>query len=326
MTQTNEETKDYNKEDLLALLQAHGQDFLSSFGSLPQSSSQPSRKRRKLEPEESNSDADEASDDQSAGFEMSSEEDDSDDGDYSEEMNDGEEDEQRHDDEFRSDTLQRKQPEVVVFSGGTQSTGTKMSRSQAKSFMSPKVSKLRQEVNEVETNEYGDGDSEREEERTNVQNDKLLHKLVHTQLLSGSLNHELDLTPAQRRKALDGRVMEIAGNAKLGKGESKVRQEERKKAAKKVRMGLERKVEERRRKAVEEAKDLGNYHRSIKHLFEADEKKRSDRRKRERGLKLGVGKFSGGVLKLSRDDIASVRGNARPTRGKGTGRKGPGRK
>ncbi|OCB87501.1 hypothetical protein A7U60_g5406 [Sanghuangporus baumii] len=325
MTQTNEEITDYNKEDLLALLQAHGQDFLSSFGSLPQSSSQPSRKRRKLEPKASNSDADESSDDESTGFDMSSEEDDSDDGDYSEEMND-EEDEQRHDDEFRSDTLQRKQPEVVVFSGGTQSTGTKMSKYQAKSFMSSKVSKLRQEVNEAGTNENGDDDSELEEERTNVQNDKLLHKLVHTQLLSGSLNHELDLTPAQRRKALDGRVMEIAGNAKLGKGESIVRQEERKKAAKKVRMGLERKVDERRRKAVEEAKDLGNYHRSIKHLFEADEKKRSDRRKRERGLKLGVGKFSGGVLKLSRDDIASVRGNARPTRGKGAGRKGPGRK
>ncbi|KAL5530315.1 hypothetical protein ACEPAF_6572 [Sanghuangporus sanghuang] len=325
MTQTNEETTDYNKEDLLALLQAHGQDFLSSFGSLPQSSSQPSRKRRKLEPKASNSDADEASDDESTGIEISSEEDDSDDGDYSEEMND-EEDEQRHDDEFRSDALQRKQPEVVVFSGGTQSTGTKMSKSQAKSFMSSKVSKLRQEVNEAGTNENGDDDSELEEERTNVQNDKLLHKLVHTQLLSGSLNHELDLTPAQRRKALDGRVMEIAGNAKLGKGESIVRQEERKKAAKKVRMGLERKVDERRRKAVEEAKDLGNYHRSIKHLFEADEKKRSDRRKRERGLKLGVGKFSGGVLKLSRDDIASVRGNARPIRGKGAGRKGPGRK
>ncbi|KAL5487940.1 hypothetical protein ACEPAI_6048 [Sanghuangporus weigelae] len=325
MTQTSEETTDYDKEDLLALLQSHGQNFLSSFGSLPQSSSQPSRKRRKLEPEESNSDADEASDTELTGIEMSSEDDGSDNDEYSEEMND-EEDDERPDDEFRSDALQKRQPEVVVFSGGTQSTGTKMSQSQAKSFMSSKVSKLRQEVNEVGTNEIGDDDSELEGERTNVQNDKLLHKLVHTQLLSGSLNHELNLTPAQRRKALDGRVMEIAGTAKLGKGESVVRQEERKKAAKKVRMGLERKVEERRRKAVEEAKDLGNYHRSIKHLFEADEKKRSDRRKRERGLKLGVGKFSGGVLKLSRDDIASVRGNARPTRGRGAGRKGLGRK
>ena len=71
---------------------------------------------------------------------------------------------------------------------------------------------------------------------------------------------------------------------------------------------------------------MGNYHRSIKHLYETDDKKRPDRKKRERGLKLGVGKFSGGVLKLSKDDVASVRGNGRPMRGKGIGRKGSGRR
>ena len=39
-----------DKEDLLRLLQAHGQNFLSSFGVLPQSSSEPMRKKRKIEP------------------------------------------------------------------------------------------------------------------------------------------------------------------------------------------------------------------------------------------------------------------------------------
>ena len=88
--------------------------------------------------------------------------------------------------------------------------------------------------------------------RTNMQNDKLLHRLVHTKLLSGSLNEELDLTSAQRRKALAGRVLEAAGKAKLGKGESSVRTTERNKAAKHIREGIQAKQKERNDKKLEE--------------------------------------------------------------------------
>lgn len=85
-----------------------------------------------------------------------------------------------------------------------------------------------------------------------MQNDKLLHRLVHTKLLSGSLNEELDLTPAQRRKALAGRVLEAAGKTKLGKGENAVRKAERNKAAKAIRDGLQAKQKERNEKKLEE--------------------------------------------------------------------------
>lgn len=91
---------------------------------------------------------------------------------------------------------------------------------------------------------------------TNVQNDALLHRLVHTKLLSGSLNPELDLTPAQRKKALAGRVLEIAGGSKLGKGEKLVREAERNKAAKRVREGLLEKKREREVKELEEVNSL----------------------------------------------------------------------
>lgn len=87
---------------------------------------------------------------------------------------------------------------------------------------------------------------------TNAQNDALLHRLVHTKLLSGSLNAELDLTPSQRRKALAGRVLEAAGQVKLGKGETAVRAKERNKAAKHVRDGLIAKQKQRNEKALEE--------------------------------------------------------------------------
>ena len=95
--------------------------------------------------------------------------------------------------------------------------------------------------------------------RTNIQNDALLHKLVHTQLLSGSLNSGLNLTPAQKRKALEGRVLELAGGVKLGKGESLVREGERKRASKRVRMGLERAVESQKARALEQASFIPSY-------------------------------------------------------------------
>ena len=88
--------------------------------------------------------------------------------------------------------------------------------------------------------------------RTNAQNDAILHKLVHTKLLSGSLSTELELTPSQRRKALAGRVLELTGEAKLGRGEKLVREAERNKASKRVREGISNKQKKRSKLELEE--------------------------------------------------------------------------
>jgi hypothetical protein len=53
---------------------------------------------------------------------------------------------------------------------------------------------------------------------------------------------------------------------------------------------------------------VGNYHPTIKRLFEDPEEKKVSR-KRSKGLGMGVGKFTGGVLKLSRREIDSVNGS-----------------
>lgn len=87
--------------------------------------------------------------------------------------------------------------------------------------------------------------------RTNAQNDAILHKLVHTKLLSGSLNTELELTPSQRRKALAGRVLELTGEAQLGRGEKMVREAEKNKASKRVREGISNKQKERSKQELE---------------------------------------------------------------------------
>ena len=88
------------------------------------------------------------------------------------------------------------------------------------------------------------------------QNDKLLYKLIHTELLSGSLNPSLELSGAQRKKALAGRVLETAQYSKLGQGERVVRTEEHKKAPKNIRFGIMDKAKERRLKELEEASEL----------------------------------------------------------------------
>ena len=90
--------------------------------------------------------------------------------------------------------------------------------------------------------------------RTNLQNDAILYKLVHTKLLSGSASTELDLTPAQRKKALVGRVMELAGDSSLGKGEKAEREAERNKAAKNVREGMLMKQKEREKRQLDEVR------------------------------------------------------------------------
>ena len=51
---------------------------------------------------------------------------------------------------------------------------------------------------------------------------------------------------------MTGRVLELAGEAKLGRGENVFRQEQRNKAAKHVRDGLIRKQKEQEKKALEE--------------------------------------------------------------------------
>jgi len=53
-----------------------------------------------------------------------------------------------------------------------------------------------------------------------------------------------------------------------------------------------------------QAKNLGNYHPTLKKLFEASSS--GPPRKRERGMRMGIGKFSGGILKLSQDEISKV--------------------
>ncbi|KAG1820274.1 uncharacterized protein BJ212DRAFT_1445700 [Suillus subaureus] len=276
---------------LLDLLQAHGQQFLNSFDL-----SQPPRKKQRLEdsPEEpENKDFEEWRGFSNATVST-----------YPSEENNDDDTPYEYDDGFTASSS-TKMPDVVVFSDSRQRPSEQFSKAQKKAFMATKLTS----ITETDGAPHRDEDDTQNdhEDTSNAQNDALLHRLVHTKLLSGSLNPALNLTHAQRDKALSGRVLELAGKTKLGKGEVAIRAAERNKASKRVREGLLRKKDEREKQQLEEAKNLGNYHPTLKKLFDTSSGS-SDRQRRVRGLGMGVGRFSGGTLKLSKQEINSVTG------------------
>ncbi|CAG8692630.1 10372_t:CDS:2, partial [Acaulospora colombiana] len=173
------------------------------------------------------------------------------------------------------------------------------------------------------------------EEIESMQNDRSLYKLIHTKLLSASLDGPSEGDGAKRKKSLEGRVLELSKNAKLGKGETDVRRAEHNKAPRHIREGIVAKQKEKREKQLQEvryasntcdcslipcqAKDLGNYHPTIKRLL-SDPDKVSRPKKRERGLGMGIGSFRGGVLTLGKQDIQ--RGQGTPSfKSKGGGKR-----
>ncbi|KAJ4466508.1 hypothetical protein J3R30DRAFT_3859295, partial [Lentinula aciculospora] len=305
-------------DELLGILQAHGQNFLSSFKAGIGEVSKTNKKTAVHSKVDKEAEEEEWEEEEWEGIKFGSE-------------CEGSECEEgitsnitilgfeQNDDDFTAASSSASTPNVLVFS--EKSTASKLERDpmakyHTKTFMSSKISKLREEAAPANSSERTDEDLK---EQSNIQNDALLHKLVHTKLLSGSLNSELELTPSQRRKALSGRIVELTGDAKLGRGERLVRTAEHNKASKRVREGLMQKQKERRAAELEEAKNLGNYHPTLKRLLDPDSET-AKHKKRLRGLQMGVGSFRGGILKLSREEIDSVQGQRGGITGRGRAR------
>ncbi|KAG6857353.1 hypothetical protein H0H87_005656 [Tephrocybe sp. NHM501043] len=319
---------------LLDILQAHGEQFLHSF-SLPNAKLEPKKRKRTqyvITPNKSQKiDVTSSSDnfDEWGGIDEADFANDSSNGGGSNAEPSGSEFEV-DDDEFTAASSYDNSNVVVFHDIARSSTPfNSTTKSQMKAFM---------DVSSVTKKDKAE--EEKDDERhvsqlsvnmitdhflcsTNAQNDAILHRLIHTKLLSGSLNPDLDMTPAHRRKALAGRVLELSGTAKLGKGEKSVREMERNKASKRVRDGLKEKQKARARQELEQAKDLGNYHPTLKKLF--DDSDGPSNKKRERGLRMGVGKFRGGLLQLGREDVQKVMSAGGTSRGRSESRGGRGR-
>ncbi|KAH8830841.1 hypothetical protein DL96DRAFT_1594514 [Flagelloscypha sp. PMI_526] len=280
-----------DSEEDLAVLDHYGELFMAQFD-MPtvtnahkrkwNDQEKPSSNKRPKTDEDSSSDFEDEDEEEWGGIRAeSSQEDIEEDGD--------------EDDDF----IASSQHNVVVFDDRPKPKPKESDeRARRKTFMSSKVSK----IGDNTIPNRAKKEPEEEFEQQNVQNDALLHRLVHTKLLSGALGDDLGMTPAEKRRATAGRVEELAGHTKLGQGEKSIRKAERNKAAKSVRDGLIAKQKQRHEQKVQEAKAVGNYHPAIKGMLsDHDEKRKAP--KRVRGIGMGVGKFSKGTLKLSAKDI-----------------------
>ncbi|EJT97612.1 hypothetical protein DACRYDRAFT_24990 [Dacryopinax primogenitus] len=296
---------------MLAALEAHGQAFLRSFG--PSAIPVHGVKRKRKESINSHTDNVDSSNPQQGdedewhGF--------GDDGpDHYQSMPSNDASKMDLPASGRPATDRPKTPVVVDFSHSRRPLSSAGQARSDKTFMSSKISKMKEDVSQRGDATAGQNEDD-EQQLSDLRNDAELHRIIHTQLLSGSLDPMMDLKPSQKKKAMAGRVLEVAGKVKLGAGETDVRKEEHNKASKHIREGIRKKQKERAAQDLEEAKQLGNYHPTIKRLFAASSQP-SAPNKRARGIGSGVGKFVGGTLKLSHAEIASVQGVPSKTKGR----------
>jgi hypothetical protein len=163
--------------------------------------------------------------------------------------------------------------------------------------------------------------AEEEEEKQLVANDRLLSELLSTTLFApgtgttskGKSNlssndtiariMELSATEAQRKGQAVGR----------GWGENELKRQQLAKAPAAIRQGMRKAAGERRDKEREKAKELGTWHPSLKQAYAnqataTEMGLKKETRKRQRGIGVGIGKFQGGMLKLSAQDISKVNG------------------
>ncbi|KAJ1311041.1 hypothetical protein OPQ81_009546 [Rhizoctonia solani] len=268
------------RNKLLNMLNSHGQSFLSSFD-LPTGksmASKPSKKKRKLQ-ESHEPESVKLADKSGVQKPTSSP---------------------------APSVSISKEPDVVVFDARAGTSSQPLVRGKGKGFMSSKIHHV-QSGSQSKPSQPDDSDEESDQEASNARNDKLLHELVHSQLLSNPNAFDPKKGSGKRSRLVAGRLLELADDAKVGRGAEVLKAKENSRHAKRVRLGLMDRAKEREAKALEEAKTLGNYHPSIKKNFDALGSGGA-KRKRERGLALGIGKFRNGALTLSKNDIKSVEG------------------
>ncbi|CAG8644110.1 11659_t:CDS:2, partial [Ambispora leptoticha] len=146
---------------------------------------------------------------------------------------------------------------------------------------------------------------EKEEEELNKRHDAELEELLKTTKLLDLYTAE-QLSGKELRKHKEKQMINLG--AKPPKGD---------KVPTPIGLGILRKKRERETKELEEAKNLGLYHQSIKNNWAASAKKNNVNR--DRGIGVGIGKIRGGILTLSSQDIKRVQNSRSRTPGIGRG-------
>ncbi|KAJ9104255.1 hypothetical protein QFC19_004072 [Naganishia cerealis] len=235
--------------------------------------------------------------------------------------------------------------QTVVYADTGANNRAKISKADYKRFMSSKSMKILASDNPAlaldgrKRKAQEDGD---EEEQSNISLDKSLHSLLMTTLLPGA--HEAS-RPVDKRNQMSSRLLELANVTGLGEGKAKLGESTHKGHAARMRTAIENAKVDRAEKARAQAQAAGSWVKGVGGLGDSAsgprgltlaQKKRSekslDRKDRDRGLAMGIGRFKGGMLTLNAQEIArgSESRSSRPdggrSRGRGGGRGGRGKK
>ncbi|KAF9199368.1 hypothetical protein BGZ49_010521 [Haplosporangium sp. Z 27] len=202
-------------------------------------------------------------------------------------------------------------PEVVVFDA-SKVVDRKSSSSGGmdfsfKKFMSSKISKLDEAPPPMENPLTAE---EKAEELENKRNDAELHSLIKASRLLEQYNAD-QLDGAERRRHQREQLVNLG-----------IQKKENIKVPLPISFGMIAKKRERDLKELEEAKNNGMYHKSIKHTFAAAGGKKKERPRSERGLKTSMGRFKNGMLTLTEKEIKSVQREG--VKKKATGKKSGG--
>ncbi|SYW84696.1 uncharacterized protein UBRO2_05591 [Ustilago bromivora] len=224
--------------------------------------------------------------------------------------------------------------ETVVFGGEPQPDADELKDAKKgwKAFMSSKIDKI---ATEDQTSTTKLTTAEEEQEKQLVANDRLLSELLSTTLFAPGTGNtskgksnlsssdtiarimELSATESQRKGQAIGR----------GWGEKELKRQQLAKAPAAIRQGMRKAAGERRHKEREKAKELGTWHPSLKAGYgnqatATEMGLKKETRKRQRGLGMGIGKFQGGMLKLSSQEISKVNRKGKSAGASGKGGKG----
>ncbi|KAJ1555435.1 hypothetical protein HK096_010301 [Nowakowskiella sp. JEL0078] len=198
------------------------------------------------------------------------------------------------------DSSRPKTPQVVVFSDTSTSknVGLVFNKREKRAFMSSKLTEQLETKKPVSTKEIA-------EDEEDIKNNRELMDILKMSKLVEQFTAD-DLTGKARRNYIQQKITELGG--KPAKPQ---------KASLSMAIGLQRVAKERNQKRIQEAKDLGMYHSSLKHHYEDIDKrneKETSRKAFRRSQKDrvdivdggGIGKFKNGVLRISKKDIAGM--------------------
>ncbi|KAI8971455.1 hypothetical protein BDF20DRAFT_680428 [Mycotypha africana] len=184
-----------------------------------------------------------------------------------------------------------KEPKVVVFDDSIlHKKSTIEDKAERKRFMDSRIN-IPENQNKPEAKQKM-SEKEQEEEVENEKKDVELQQLIATSYLLEELERE-EMSSRDRRKDTFKKLEKLGMKSSGGQ-----------KMPVQLRLNINAVKKERETKKLQEAKDLGIYDKSLKHLYVKTSKKKRDR---DPGITTGIGRMKGATLTISKSDLNRIK-------------------